>query len=64
MKINTLVMLISIIAGGILWIGAGIVIIPPLIGILKIIADPVEEWKPLGILLDAELPSELRFLQD
>ncbi|WP_128543168.1 AI-2E family transporter [Larkinella soli] len=54
LKINTLVMLISIILGGLLWGGAGLVVIPPMIGILKIVADKIEDWKPLAILLGTD----------
>lgn len=51
LNVNTLAMLVSIIVGGLLWGGAGLVVFPPMIGIVKIIADRLESWKPLAILL-------------
>lgn len=56
LKINTLMMLVSLIAGGILWGGAGLILTPPIIGILKIISDKVPSWRPLAILLDDKPP--------
>ncbi|MFT4740026.1 MAG: putative PurR-regulated permease PerM [Marivirga sp.] len=51
LKVNALVTLIVIIAGGILWGAAGMVIFLPFLAILKLIADRVEALKPVAILL-------------
>jgi predicted PurR-regulated permease PerM len=51
LKINTLVVLIVIIAGGIIWGGAGMILFIPFLGILKLIADRTESLKALSMLL-------------
>jgi predicted PurR-regulated permease PerM len=52
LKINTLVILIMIIAGGILWGAAGMILFIPLISIIKLIADRTDSLKILSLLLD------------
>ena len=44
-------MLLSIIAGGIVWGVSGMVLFIPFVAILKIISDNIEEWKPINLLL-------------
>lgn len=51
LKINTLVIIIMITAGGILWGAAGMILFIPFISILKLIADRSERLKTLSILL-------------
>lgn len=51
LNVNTWATLISIIAGGIIWGVSGMILFIPFVAILKIIADYVEDWKPLQILL-------------
>jgi predicted PurR-regulated permease PerM len=51
LKINTLVILITIVVGGILWGAAGMILFIPFISILKLIADRVERLKILSLLL-------------
>lgn len=51
LQVNTLAMLVTIIAGGIIWGVAGMILFIPLVAILKIISDNIEEWKPLNLLL-------------
>jgi predicted PurR-regulated permease PerM len=51
LKINTLVILIMISAGGILWGAAGMILFIPYISIVKLIADRTESLKSLAILL-------------
>lgn len=51
LKINTLAILIMIIAGGILWGAAGMILFIPFISILKLIADRTERLKSLSLLL-------------
>jgi predicted PurR-regulated permease PerM len=51
LNVSTLAMLVAIIAGGIIWGVAGMVLFIPFVAILKIISDHIEEWKPINILL-------------
>lgn len=51
LNINTLVTLIVIFIGGILWGAAGMILFIPFVGILKMIADRTESLKTLAILL-------------
>ncbi len=52
LNVSTLAMLVAIIAGGIIWSVAGMVLFIPFVAILKIISDHIEEWKPLNLLLN------------
>lgn len=57
LKINTLIIMIMITIGGILWGAAGMILFIPLISILKLIADRTESLKTLSILLgDGKIP--------
>ncbi|WNB16930.1 AI-2E family transporter [Marivirga arenosa] len=51
LKINALVTLIVIVAGGIIWGAMGMILFLPLIAILKLIADQVKELRAISILL-------------
>ncbi|WP_460551047.1 AI-2E family transporter [Ferruginibacter profundus] len=51
LHVSTMAMLIAMIAGGIIWGVAGMVLFIPFVSILKIISDNIEEWKPLNLLL-------------
>ena len=51
LKINPLVIIIVIIAGGILWGAAGMILFIPFISIIKLIADRTESLKTLALLL-------------
>lgn len=51
LKLNTLVTLAVIVVGGILWGAAGMILFVPFAAILKLIADRMEGWEPLGKLL-------------
>ena len=51
LHVSTLAMLIAIIAGGIIWGVAGMVLFIPFVAILKIVTDNIEDWKPLNLLL-------------
>jgi len=51
LKINTLVTIIAILAGGVLWGAAGMILFIPFIGILKLIADKTESLKVVADLL-------------
>lgn len=51
LKINPLVIIIVIIAGGILWGAAGLILFIPLVSIVKLIAHRTESLKTLSLLL-------------
>jgi predicted PurR-regulated permease PerM len=51
LKINTLAILVMVIAGGILWGAVGMILFIPFISILKLIADRTESLKSLSLLL-------------
>lgn len=51
LDVSTFAMLVSIIAGGIIWGGAGMVLFIPLVAILKIVADNIPALRPVNILL-------------
>lgn len=56
LKINTLVIIIMIIAGGIIWGAAGMILFIPFISIIKLIADRTKSLKTLSMLLgDGEI---------
>ena len=54
LKINTLVTIIVIIAGGIIWGAAGMILFIPFLGILKLIADRHPKMKFLSVLLGTD----------
>lgn len=56
LKINPLVIIIVIIAGGILWGAAGMILFIPFISIIKLIADRTESLKTLSLLLGSDSP--------
>ena len=56
LKINPLVIIIVIIAGGILWGAAGMILFIPFISIVKLIADRTESLKTLSLLLGGNPP--------
>lgn len=51
LNVGTLAMLVAIIAGGILWGGAGMVLFIPFVGMLKIVTDELPEWNHINLLL-------------
>jgi predicted PurR-regulated permease PerM len=51
LKINALVTIIAIVAGGILWGAAGMVLFIPFLGILKLVADRSPSLKAISVLL-------------
>jgi predicted PurR-regulated permease PerM len=54
LNVNTLVMLIAIFAGGILWGMAGMILFVPFVGIAKLIADHNPKWKTVSMILGVE----------
>lgn len=51
LNVNTLVMLLAIFTGGLLWGMAGMILFVPFIGIAKLIADHNPKWKTLSMIL-------------
>ncbi|RKS93985.1 putative PurR-regulated permease PerM [Flavobacterium limicola] len=51
LKINTLVIIIVVIVGGIIWGAAGMILFIPFISIIKLIADRTPSLKTLSVLL-------------
>ncbi len=51
LNLNTLVTLIVIVIGGILWGAAGMILFIPFAAILKLIADRMEGWEPLSKMM-------------
>lgn len=58
LKINTLVIIIMVIVGGILWGAAGMILFIPFISIVKLIADRTESLKILSLLLGDGSPEK------
>ena len=54
LNVNTLVMLIAIFTGGILWGMAGMILFVPFVGIAKLIADHNPKWKTISMLLGTD----------
>jgi predicted PurR-regulated permease PerM len=57
-QINALVSIVIVLLGGALWGVSGMFLSIPLIGVLKIIFDRIEDLKPWGRLLGDEVPTE------
>ena len=51
LNVNTWATLVAIIAGGIIWGVSGMILFMPLVAVLKITSDYIEEWKPLNVLI-------------
>lgn len=51
LKINTLVIIVVIVAGGILWGAAGMILFIPFLSIIKLMADRTESLKTISTLL-------------
>jgi predicted PurR-regulated permease PerM len=51
LNINTLAILVMVIAGGIIWGAPGMILFIPIISIIKLIADRTESLKTLSVLL-------------
>lgn len=51
LNVNTLIMLIAIFTGGILWGMAGMILFVPFVGIAKLIADHNPKWKTVSMIL-------------
>jgi predicted PurR-regulated permease PerM len=60
LKINTLVTLVAILAGGIVWGASGMILFIPFLGILKLLADRSPGLKTLALLLGNGHEPELK----
>nr|WP_255534572.1 AI-2E family transporter [Chryseolinea lacunae] len=56
LNVNTLVMLLVIFAGGMLWGMAGMILFVPFAGIAKLIADQNPAWKTISMILGTNTP--------
>ena len=54
LKINALVTIVVIIAGGIVWGVAGMILFIPFLGILKLVADRTPSLKTLALILGGD----------
>ena len=54
LHVNTLVMLVSIFIGGLLWGMAGMILFVPFVGILKLVADHSPKLKTLSLVLGTD----------
>jgi predicted PurR-regulated permease PerM len=56
LNVNTLMTIVAILAGGVLWGSSGMILFIPFIGILKLIADRIPGWEPIALLLAGSEP--------
>jgi len=56
-KINALVSIVAVLAGGALWGVSGMFLSIPLVAIIKVICDHIEPLKPFGLLLGDTMPA-------
>ena len=54
LNVNTLVMLLSIFIGGMLWGMAGMILFVPFVGIAKLVADHNPKWETVSMILGME----------
>jgi len=55
LNVSSWAILVALIAGGIVWGMAGMILFMPFIAILKIISEHIPAWKPLNILLSRNI---------
>ena len=60
-KINALVSIVAVLAGGALWGVAGMFLSIPLTAIIKVICDSIDSLKPIGFLLGDTMPEIVIF---
>lgn len=54
LNVNTMIMLITIFVGAVLWGMAGMILFVPFVGIAKLIADHNPKWKTVSMILGVE----------
>jgi predicted PurR-regulated permease PerM len=57
-RINALISIVAVLLGGALWGISGMFLSIPIIGVIKIICDRVDDLKPWGKLLGDEIPTK------
>lgn len=57
-RINAIVSIIAVLAGGALWGVSGMFLSIPFVAVLKIVFDRIESLKPWGLLLGDDIPGE------
>lgn len=60
LNVNTLVMLVAIFAGGLIWGLAGMILFVPFVGIAKLVADHHPGWKTASMILGNNAPAGKR----
>jgi predicted PurR-regulated permease PerM len=60
LNVNTLVMLLAIFIGGVLWGVAGMILFVPFAGIAKLIADHNPRWKIASMILGVESTNKVQ----
>jgi predicted PurR-regulated permease PerM len=58
LNVNTLITIVAILVGGALWGSSGMILFVPFLGILKLIADRMQGWEALSLLLSASTKTE------
>jgi len=51
LNVNTLMTIVAILLGGVIWGSSGMILFIPFMGILKLIADRMPGWEPVAHLL-------------
>jgi len=51
LNVNTLMTIVAILAGGVIWGSSGMILFIPFMGILKLVADRMPGWESIAILL-------------
>jgi predicted PurR-regulated permease PerM len=54
LNVNTLIMLLAIFVGGLLWGVTGMILFVPFVGIAKLIADHNPKWKTISMILGVD----------
>jgi predicted PurR-regulated permease PerM len=54
--VNTLISIVAIFLGALIWGAAGMILFIPFLGILKLVAQEVEGWQPVVTALGDEKP--------
>lgn len=58
LNVNTLMTIVAILVGGVLWGSSGMILFVPFLGILKLVADRMPHWEALSLLLSGADKSE------
>lgn len=61
-RLNPLFTVFIVVIGDLIWGIAGMILFIPMLGVVKIVCDAVEEFRPYGLLIGDETPSEKSIL--